>query len=335
MHNKSNHRRFSYNASDYRAVSRCFHNISYFEDWTLGECVVAEQEGSLAIYQATNRDGYPFLIYVSSICDWSRKERILQHISRVNSSLAQGSFLYNDCEPMIQQPMWIRSGAFFFGVTPDRRLRSIFEMMPFVNRSSFILNTIHITALFRFLECCVWPFTREGESSGNLLDKAATLYDKVAPRLHNATEISRRWGSFYRRNAETTVRTHDFTPVYTIGDFLSECLVYCPERKTLYLEGAFSFSSGTRGDDLCYLLFLSRSLSSQDKQFLVDFYFNLDVPNHFFTYLSYKHMSRLLEQIADSAIGSKEDKIGRNELRLFSESREGFRTPVPVWYKPS
>lgn len=335
MYNKSDHQRFFYSATDHKAVSRCFHNISLFKGWTLGECVMAKQEGSLAIYQATNRDGYPFLIYATPIRDWGRKERILQHVGRVNSVLAQGSFRYNDCEPMIQQPTWIRSGVFFFGITPDRGLQPIFEKISFVNRSSFILNTIHITALFRFLECGVWPFTREEEGSEGLLDNAARLYDKVAPRLHNASEISRRWESFYLRNAETTVRTHDFTPIYTIGDYLSECLVYCPKRETLYLEGAFSFSPGTRGDDLCYLLFLSRRQSPQDKQYLVDLYFHLDVPSHFFTYLSYKHMTHLLEQIADSVIGSREEKIGREELRLFSESREGFRTPVPVWYKPS
>jgi hypothetical protein len=334
MH-KSDHQRFSYAATDHDAVSRFLHNISLCKDWILGECVVKEQESPLAIYQATNRDGYPFLLYVSPIRTWGREERIHQHVIRVNRALAQGSFRYNACEPMIQQPTWIRSGDFFFGITPDRGLQSIFKMAPFHNRSSFILNTIHITALFRFLECDIWPFTREAESSEDLLVKATALYDKVAPRLHNASEIPRRWGHFYRHNAETAARTHDFTPVYTVGDFLSECLVYCPERETLYLEGAFSFSPGTRGDDLCDLLYLLRKQSAEDKQYFIDFYFHLNVPNHFFTYLSYKHMSHLLEQIANSAIGSREDQIGRDELRRFSESREGFRTPVPVWYKSS
>ena len=239
MH-KSDHQRFSYAATDHDAVSRFLHNISLCKDWILGECVVKEQESPLAIYQATNRDGYPFLLYVSPIRTWGREERIHQHVIRVNRALAQGSFRYNACEPMIQQPTWIRSGDFFFGITPDRGLQSIFKMAPFHNRSSFILNTIHITALFRFLECDIWPFTREAESSEDLLVKATALYDKVAPRLHNASEIPRRWGHFYRHNAETAARTHDFTPVYTVGDFL-RMFAYCPERETLYLEGAFPF----------------------------------------------------------------------------------------------
>ncbi|NLZ66095.1 MAG: hypothetical protein GX910_00315 [Clostridiaceae bacterium] len=333
MH-KIGHKQSSYAATDYDAVRCYFRDLSSFQDWTLGECIVAEREGLLAIYRAEDRDGLPFLLYVTPIRAWSKEERILQHIKWVNDALAHGSFRYNACEPMIQQLSWKRSGMFFFGITPDRGLRPVIEAAPFSNRSSLILNMVYVTALLRFLECDVWPFTCNGLNREKLLDKAAALSDRVAPRLHNASEISKRWESFYQRNAENVARTHDFTPVFSIGDYLSKCLVYCSECETFYLEGAFSFSPGTRSDDLCSLLFLFRKQSSQNKQYLVDFYFDMDVPNQFFTYLSHRHMTSLLEQIDDSEKGSREDQIARHELRLFSETREGFRTPVPVWYKP-
>lgn len=333
MHN-NDCKRSTYSVTDYDTVRYFFHSMASYQDWTLGECMVEEREDLLAIYHAEDRDGYPFLLYVTPIRAWSKEERILQHVNRVNHALAQGSIRYNSCEPMIQKLMWIRSGVYFFGITPDRGLLPALEVGTFANRSSLILNIIHVTALLRFLECDVWPFACKLLSRKDLLDKAAALYDRVALRLRESSEISERWKDFYRRNVENTARSHDFTPVFTIGDFLPNCLVYCPERETFYLEGAFSFSPGTRGDDLCRLLFLLRKQPPQDKQYLVDFYFDMDVPNQFFTYLSYWHMTRLLEQIADSTRGSREDQVARQELRLFSESREGFRTPVPVWYKP-
>ena len=156
-----------------------------------------------------------------------------------------------------------------------------------------------------------------------LVDKVKALIPLQAPFC--------RWQAFYLRNAKSLSHSQELTLSLSFGPYVTHCFSIAANGG-LQINQPFFLSEELAGMDLCRLLWQAKQAPDQDRQYLIDFYYNRKPPSHFFTLLAHHHMTRLLQALDDHKGDASSRAQILSELADLARCHDGFRAPVPSWY---
>ena len=194
-------------------------------------------------------------------------------------------------------------------------------------------NLVQLTAFLRLLQVGKNPYQSESSQSvfTDMESNAQDLVTRAEHRIPNRS-VFKHWQSFFLRNARSIATSQNFHLTLSLGPYVSKCFAYA-EHGALLVDYPFFLCENIVDTDLCQLMYDLANIDVQDRYYLVDLYFNLDVPSHFFTHLAHHHMIIDLEKIISSEPGSEQEREHINRFAKLSRTHDLFRTPVPVWYK--
>jgi len=152
---------------------------------------------------------------------------------------------------------------------------------------------------------------------------------EIGARLKNVERCARE--SFYLQNAFSISRSACYRLTLSLGEYAAGCFAGNTQGG-LFVDLPFVIGQDLEDLDLCRILHLLADVSTQDLQYLVDLYFNMDTPPHFFTLYSHFTMTAALDDLSASDPASKREAASLDRLSCLSRQHDLFRSPVPCWY---
>lgn len=298
--------------------------------WQIGPCRAWQSERQCFIYEAFDREGQSHWLYCGPWNQWERVGALWSHLSWINETMIGLSPLLRILGPIFPAVNWTGFEEGFMGSALHA------PGIPFLDSVTQeeirLENLVQLTGFLRLLEpgCGKQTACQTREILEGMERDAIALGDKVQALIPPQAPFCR-WQAFYLRNARSLAHSKELTLTLSFGAYVTSCFSIAANGG-LQINQPFFLSEEVAGMDLCRLLWQARQASDQDRQYLIDFYYNRKPPSCFFTLLVHHHMTTLLKALDDR----KEDPGCRDqilsELADLARFHDGFRAPVPSWY---
>lgn len=299
------------------------------KDWRIGNCHARHANKDCYILEAFNREMQPYWLYLGPWREWGRVGEEWSHLSWVCQTMSSLSPLFRLLGPILPPMDWTGLAEGFVGRSPRRPGKPFLEL---VCKGKLGPETlIQLTGFLRLIQIRSKRQIRQSTRRDLVsMEKAALgMVDRVRHMIPDQAPY-RRWQVFYLQNARSLATGNGLRQTWSIGRRVSQCFTV-GDKGGLQVNLPFFLCQELAGMDLCRLLIKGEEASRQDRQYLIDFYYNRQVPSQFFTLLAYQHMTSLLKKIE-----KKSDQLEREQalaaLASFSRNHDGFRSPVPAWY---
>jgi len=232
---------------------------------------------------------------------------------------------------MVPDIDWAGVEEGYVGYSEKRKARSFFQAISDANPPRFE-NLVQLTGFLRLLQTGENCFERKESRlmMAEMESRAVELVEFLVGRIPKKP-VFRHWKSFYIQNARSISRSTSYRLTLSFGSYATTCFTYT-ECGALLIDLPFFLSENIADMDLCQILFDLSDASIQDRQYLVDLYFNMDIPSHFFTLLTHHAMTSILHDLSRSPAGSAGECHNLNRFASLSRQHDLFRTPVPSWY---
>ncbi len=311
-----------------RKVKNYLGRLPGCQGWVLGDCHARHDGRAYCVYEVFDREQGGHWLFHGPWREWDRVGKLWTHLSWVSETLLQVSPLFFILGPMLPKMKWLGLEEGFVGLSRRRSKRVYIGSITEQNPPRFE-NLVQLTGFLRLLQTDhpLLPSKGGGEIQARLEARARELATAVEDRIP-AKPVFKKWKTFFLRNAHSLANSSKLTLALSFGPYINTCFTYT-ERGSLLLDNPFFLTEDLVDSDLCRLIIELVDACGQDRQYLIDLYYNLDTPSHFFTHLAHRHMTALLKEIAGDP--SRPDALDR--LAQLSRSYDLFRTPVPLWYK--
>ncbi len=310
------------------AVEEYLRRLPGCQGWVLGSCRARHSGRACSIYEVFDREEGGHWLFHGPWREWERVGKLWTHLSWASETLTRISPLFSILGPLLPEMKWLGLQEGFFGLSRQRSTRGYIDSITRKNPPRFE-NLVQLTGFLRLLQTD-HPLLTSSEA-GAVVSQLESSAQELVARLEEripSKPVFRRWKSFYLRNARSLASSRKPKLTLSFGTYITSCFAYS-DRGSLLIDKPFFLSEDLADSDLCRLLIELADACEQDRQYLIDLYFNLDTPSSFFTHLAHRHMTRLLEQIASDP--DREEPL--DLLAQLSRSYDLFRTPVPHWYK--
>lgn len=305
--------------------------IDELSGWVLGECKARQQERGCVIYEARDREGRGHWLLAGPWREWQRVASLWGHLRWVNRMISDSSHIFRFMEDMLPQVTWKAVGEGYIGYSEKRAAKPFLETVSAATPPRFE-NLVQLTGFLRLLQTGENSF-RSGESQtilAGMEGRAERTIQAVAERIPPKPAY-RNWRSFYLQNARAIRRSSNYHLTLSLGSFATKCFS-STDRGALLVEFPFFLCEDIADTDLCRLLHYLLDASVQDRQYLVDLYFNMRIPSHFFTLFAHYSMMSTLRDLLKSEKGSDSERACLDQFAKLARQHDLFRTPVPVWY---
>ncbi len=312
-------------------IECCFTQLPYCEGWAMGSCHAEHPAGSCSTYEVFDREHSSHWLFTGSWPAWDRVRLVWGELSFVSKTIQSISQLFAADGPILPESKWIACGKRFIGLT---KRRSSTPFMSAISKENppCLTNLVQLTGFFRLFQHQTKHLVsvdREVKMI-SILDGAHDLVEAVKKYIPDYSSF-RDWETFYLKNAYNVATSTSTEMSLSFGSFATSCLAYS-ERGALIIDYPFFLDTNVEDTDLCELLFAFLDLSVQDRQYLIDLYYDMEAPLHFFNLMAYHHMTKMLEAIADENLTICQRVIWIDRFEKMARSYDLFRAPVPTWY---
>ena len=299
--------------------------------WSIGDCHARQVERDCVIYEAFDREDRPHWLLAGPWREWQRVADLWDHLCWVGEIVENSSHIFRFMGNMVPEIVWEGVEEGYVGYSEKREAASFFQTITLANPPRFE-NLVQLTGFLRLLQTGENSFGTEG--SGLILagaeSRAMDLVESLLTRIPQKP-VFRNWPSFYLQNARSISRSANFRLALSFGSYATRCFT-CTDRGALRVDLPFFLCEKIADTDLCRILLEMPDASVQDRQYLVDLYFNMAIPSHFFTLLTHHAMTSILQDLMKSTKGSTGELRNLNRFASLSRQHDLFRTPVPSWY---
>lgn len=323
---------FEPQTSEYHSTLERVAGHSAFSGWRMTSCYALQAKRETFIFEVFDREDRPHWLFFGPWREWERVGSLWSHLAWVNRTMVSLSPLFRHLGPVLAEVDWIGFQDGFVGLSARNSGRP-FLASSGPGRMVGLESLIQVTGFLRLLQ--VGPASSEpGKVRARLnlleaksLELAGRLKKVIPDRPH-----FRRWESFYLRNLRSLVSSKEIRLTLSLGAGLDRC-IKIGKNGGLLVDCPFAIGEDLEGMDLCALLCRLEGASDQDLQYLVDFYFNRQIPSSFFTLLAHCQLTRILKDLDKKGSDPRAFQAGLEKFNLISKYYESFRTPVPTWYQ--
>ncbi len=313
-------------------LQACMRRSDLMSGWSVGSCRECREKEASAFFEVFDREGRAYWLLTGPLRNWQQVSCLWTHLQWVSGIIAQSSHIFRFLGPMLPEICWQFHEDTYMGHWERRSDTPYFQALSPDNPPRFE-NLVQLTAFLRLLQTGPNPF--EKARGASMLrateERARRLADAMESRIP-PRPVFRNWRSFYLQNARAISRSARYELALTLGPYVNECFAYT-DRGALLVDFPFFLDQGVAHMDLCRILHGQKHLSVQDRQYLVDLYFNMDSPPHFFTLLAHHQMTASLLDLEASPGDSAQEQEQVNQLAALGRQYDLFRTPVPHWYR--
>ncbi len=305
--------------------------IEKLRGWFVGECRARQMERDCVIYEAFDREGRAHWLLAGPWREWHRVDELWDHLHWVSRTIADSSHIFRFMGDMVPQIVWESVEEGYIGYSEKRKTASYLPSLSASNPPRFE-NLVQLTGFLRLLQMGENYFATE-ESCLRIADmesRAMELVKGVERRIPNKP-VFKHWRSFYLQNAHSIARSRSYQLALSFGSYATKCFT-CTTSGALWIDLPFFLSENIADLDLCRILSNLPDASVQDRQYLVDLYFNMNIPSHFFTLLTHHTMTSILQNLRTTVMGSTDESRCLGQFAGLSRQHGLFRTPVPAWY---
>jgi len=305
--------------------------IGKLRGWHLGACHARQLERDCVIYEAFDREGRAHWLLAGPWREWPRVCGLWDQLRWASEIIASSSHIFRFMGQMVPDIDWAGVEEGYVGYSEKRKARSFFQAISDANPPRFE-NLVQLTGFLRLLQTGENCFERKESRlmMAEMESRAVELVEFLVGRIPKKP-VFRHWKSFYIQNARSISRSTSYRLTLSFGSYATTCFTYT-ECGALLIDLPFFLSENIADMDLCQILFDLSDASIQDRQYLVDLYFNMDIPSHFFTLLTHHAMTSILHDLSRSPAGSAGECHNLNRFASLSRQHDLFRTPVPSWY---
>jgi len=317
--------------NDRAAIEERLNNAPGIMGWTVGECVLRCEERGINVCRVYDKECREHWLYLGPWSEWQRVSELWSHLETVNRILMDISPLFYVFGSMLPGVRWLKTSEGFLALSERRAYTPYFQLLSEHNLPARFENIVQLTGFLRLLQLGDNVFSNGNSHKivDELEQRTLSLIKSVEERVPQKARYAR-WQSFLLQNAKSI--SYSGRLVLSLGPFAPGCIAYT-ERAALLIDFPFLLSEDLEHSDLCRLLFVLRKQYVQDRQCLIDSYFNRDVPCQFFSLLAHQQIVFVLEALRASTRGSGRESYLLREFENLSQEYERFRSPVPHWYK--
>ena len=300
------------------------------KDWRIGNCYARQAAKDCYILEAFNREMQPYWLYLGPWREWGRVGAEWSHLTWVCQTMSGLSPLFRLLGPILPPMDWTGLEEGFVGRAPRRQGKPFLDL---VSQGKLGPETlIQLTGFLRLVQLRGKCQSRPLRSNDLVkLEKSALGLATRVKHLIPDHLPYRRWQAFYLQNARSLATGNDLKLTWSIGKWVTQCFSI-GDNGGLQIKQPFFLCRELAGMDLCRLLIKAGRASQQDRQYLIDFYYNRQVPSQFFTLLAHEHMTCLLKAFDKKQADQLDREGALAALANFSRHHQGFRSPVPAWY---
>ncbi len=319
-------------AGDGRAIlQERVDRIADFQGWEVGNCRAGHLGLGSAVYEVFDREGRAHWLQAGPWREWQRLVGLWDHLRWVGGVLASTSHLFRLMGNMVPVVTWKGVEEGFIGLSEKVPSQPYLSTLSASNPPRFE-HLVQLTGFLRLLQTGDNPFdpSEIGARLKNVERCARERVLRVRARLPDKP-VFKRWESFYLQNAFSISRSACYRLTLSLGEYAAGCFAGNTQGG-LFVDLPFVIGQDLEDLDLCRILHLLADVSTQDLQYLVDLYFNMDTPPHFFTLYSHFTMTAALDDLSASDPASKREAASLDRLSCLSRQHDLFRSPVPCWY---
>jgi hypothetical protein len=314
-----------------KEIEYCFKQLPYCEGWMMGSCHVQHPARSCSAYEVFDREHTSHWLFAGSWLEWDRVMRLWSQLTFVSKTIQSISPVFAAYEPILPDMKWVACGNRFIGLTKKRSTTPYMSMLS-QDKPPRFEHLVQLTGFLRLFQHQTkhLVFVNRDIKTIDILDGAHDLVaavKKYIPKLQVFCE----WETFYLKNTYDIAASRSTDLSLSFGSYVTSCLAYS-EQGALLIDYPFFLEVNIEDVDLCEILYAFLDFSAFDRQYLIDLYYNMEVPSHFFSLLAYHHMTKILEVIADDDIGACERSVMLEQLKKMARSYNLFRAQVPSWY---
>ncbi|NLA96035.1 MAG: hypothetical protein GX838_04235 [Clostridiaceae bacterium] len=305
--------------------------IGKLRGWHIGDCHARQLERDCVIYDAFDREGRAHWLLAGPWREWPRVSGLWGHLCWASEIIASSSHIFRFMDHMVPEIVWEGVEEGYIGYSEKRKASSFFQAISGAKPPRFE-NLVQLTGFLRLLQTGENCFKRKESRlmMAEMEPSAVELVEALAGRIPKKS-VFRHWKSFYLQNARSISRSASYRLTLSLGSYATTCF-NCTDYGALLIDLPFFLSENIADMDLCQILLDLPDASVQDRQYLVDLYFNMDIPSHFFTLLTHHAMTSILHDFRWSPAGSTGESHNLDRFASLSRQHDLFRTPVPSWY---
>jgi hypothetical protein len=300
--------------------------------WTLGRRMAFNERRQCAYFDAVDAAGHHHWLYVGPWREWERVQQLWAHLMLIDEALSQLGSIFRAWGSLLPRMQWGGGEGGYWLVAEDRLDAPYVAPNRGRRRVSFP-NMVQLTVFLRLLELGApeWATERAAATSGDSLMAAArSLVDCVEDRVPDAAR-STRWAAFYLSHARSLAHARSLRYTLSLGADVTRCFALDLTGALRIVRPFFVYET-LQGNDLSHCLYEFSTYDRQDRNYLINLYFNFDVPSYFFTRLAYHHMTCVLQALLRSRPGSDAEAHALDRWAQLRDEYEQFRAPVPKWF---
>ena len=305
--------------------------IGKLQGWRVGECRARQPERGCVIYEAFDREDRAYWLLAGPWREWQRVLDLWNHLDWVSRMIADSSRIYRLMGDMVPRIVWESLEEGYIGYSEKRKTRPYLQTLSAANPPRFE-NLVQLTGFLRLLQMGKNCF-ETGKSLSRITgmeQRSMELVEGIENRIPKKS-VFKHWKSFYLQNARSISRSSNYRMTLSFGSYATSCFS-CTDSGALWIDLPFFLGESIADMDLCRILTSLWDASVQDRQYLVDLYFNMKIPSHFFTLFTHHAMTSLLQNLRQTAAGSVVESRCLDRFAALSRQHDLFRAPVPSWY---
>ncbi len=313
------------------ALEERIHGVPELRGWTVGEVVIPSEPEMTSVYRIYDKERREHWLFYGPWKIWQRVSDLWAHLDSINRIMANVSPLFQAFGPMLPKVRWLKSSEGFFGIAERRSDLPFLQYLKNEKNPFHFQNIVQMTGFLRFLQTGknVYANSDSHKIIDDLEKRTVKLIEEVEERIPRTPRFSR-WISFAIQNARSVAYAGSLS--LSLGEYATSCFAYT-RRTVLLIDYPFLLCEDMTHMDICRILFEIRTRDHQDLKCLIDVYFDREVPSYFFAQLAHYQVTTILKKLASSVPGSSHERKVLKEFEQISLDYDGFRTPVPCWYK--
>ena len=313
-------------------IEQCLAKVPQYRDWELGSFFLEHPSGGCCLYEIYDREFAPYWLIVGSWSNWDRAQCLWEHLSWINDTLLQASTYMSLLGSMLPDVRWHPFEPFFMGLGKRRSSTPYLDTITKDNPPRFE-NLVQLTGFLRLLQHhASLPPSMNRKQTFTHLEKKARALILAARKYIPSKAVFREWENFYVRNARSIASSNSYKLTLSLGPYATSCFAYS-NRGSLLIDFPFFLNVDVQDIDLCEILYAFLDLCIQDRQYLINLYYDMCAPSHFFTLLAHHHMTKMLESLNEKGDNDSERKALIDRFAELGRSYSLFSSPVPTWYK--
>lgn len=313
-------------------IEQCLGKLPQYRDWKLTSFYLEHPNGGCCLYEICDREFAPYWLIVGSWAEWDHMQYLWRHLSWVNDTLLQVSTYMSLLGSILPDVKWHAFEPFFVGLGKRRSSTHYLDTITKDNPPRFE-NLVQLTGFLRLLQHhTTLPQSMNRKKMFTHLEKRARALILAARKYIPSKVVFREWEKFYARNARSIASSSCIKLTLSLGPYATSCFAYS-DRGSLLIDFPFFLNVNVQDIDLCEILYAFQDLCIQDRQYLINLYYDMSAPSHFFTLLAHHHMTKMLEDLIEKGDDDVERKVLVDRFGELGRSYNRFSSPVPAWYK--